>query len=460
MHWVLWSRPPIKGMRLPHGYARSMHSHKVLVNCRQHGPLGMKILLSAYACEPDKGSEPGVGWNWARTLVLQGHQVHLITRSNNREFVEAAVAAQNLPLQTSFYDLPATVRRWKRLPGGLQTYYLLWQAGAYRLARQLHLTQNFDCVHHCTFASFRQPSFMGRLRIPFLFGPVGGGETTPRSLRRGLPRKARRQERLRDFANSLVRHDPLMRLAYSQASVVACTTEETRNRLPASSAAKCLVQLAIGIDVPADSSAIDASDQFSETPTFLFVGRLIYWKGLHLALRALAEVGRQIPEARFRVVGHGEDAAWLKSVAEQAGVADRVEWTGWLPHAAIEQEYRNSTALVFPSFHDSGGMVVLESLAAGLPVVCLKLGGPGAIVNNTCGIAVEAAGADEQQVVHALVRAMLAIATDGALRESVRRGTRPRARQFTWDIAARNLYAALPNSQQSAPAACESSLQF
>ena len=51
---------------------------------------GMKVLLSAYACEPNKGSEPAVGWNWALALTRRGYDVHVITRSNNRAPIKQA----------------------------------------------------------------------------------------------------------------------------------------------------------------------------------------------------------------------------------------------------------------------------------------------------------------------------------------------------------------------------------
>ncbi len=412
------------------------------------GTSGMKILLSAYACEPHKGSEPGLGWNWARTLARQGHDVHLLTRSNNRSFVEPAIAAQDLPIRTTYYDLAAPLRRWKRLPGGLQTYYLLWQAGAARVAKKLHAAEHFDCVHHVTFASFRQPSFMGRLGIPFLFGPVGGGETTPAALRQSLPAHSRRAEDLRDFANKLVAYDPLMRSTFARATVIGCTSPDTRAHIPARFAAKCHTQLAIGIDVP-EREVLPESASADGPPTFLFVGRLIYWKGVHLALRALAEVIRSVPGARLKIVGQGEDAGWLRQIADQAGVAPHVDWAGWLPHAAMAEEYRTSAALVFPSFHDSGGMVVLEALAAGLPVICLKLGGPGTVVDSSCGVALDTAGLDEAQVVQGLAAAMLRFARDRAWREALCRGTLPRARQFTWEAAARQLYSTLHGVEEA-----------
>ena len=147
----------------------------------------MKILLSAYACEPNKGSEPGVGWNWTEALLQLGHSIHLITRSNNRPSIEGALPRETPRLVITYYDLPHWTRMWKRWPGGIYFYYLFWQMGAYRLARELHALQRFDRVQHSTFASFRQPSFMGRLGIPFIFGPVGGGRGDAGSLSKGNP---------------------------------------------------------------------------------------------------------------------------------------------------------------------------------------------------------------------------------------------------------------------------------
>ena len=50
----------------------------------------MRVLLSAYACEPNKGSEAGVGWHWALEIARLGHEVWALTRANNRAPIEAA----------------------------------------------------------------------------------------------------------------------------------------------------------------------------------------------------------------------------------------------------------------------------------------------------------------------------------------------------------------------------------
>jgi glycosyltransferase involved in cell wall biosynthesis len=398
----------------------------------------MKLLVSAYACEPGKGSEPAVGWNWVLALVRRGYQVHVLTRTNNRESIEAHPANRHPALRFHYYDLPRWMRAWKRRPGGIYFYYLFWQIGAYRLARGLHAVERFDRVHHVTFASYRQPSFMGGLGIPFIFGPAGGGETMPAALRSGLAWRNGLAEAIRNAGNRLLWLDPLMRSTFSKAEVIACTTAETMARIPAAFREKCVVQLAIGI---AEEEIQRKTGNAPAAPHFLFVGRLIYWKGLQLAFRALAQARRSLPDIKLKIIGTGEDRGWLEAQARAAEVTDLLEWVSSTPHAEMGREYARSLALVFPSLHDSGGMVVLEALAAGLPVICLDLGGPGTIATPDCAIAVPARQSGEASIVEALRNAMIRIATDPAFRARLAGNAANRAQQLTWDRAADHLYA-------------------
>jgi glycosyltransferase involved in cell wall biosynthesis len=409
----------------------------------------MKILLSAYACEPDKGSEPAVGWNWAQALVRRGHEVHVITRSNNRGAIKAVVSARHPRLRFSYFDLPGWARVAKHWPGGIYFYYLLWQMGAYRLAKRLHAAEHFDVVQHSTFASYRQPSFMGELGIPFIFGPVGGGETMPPQFRAGLPMAGRVAEFFRDVGNALIVCDPLMRQTFSRAWIIACTTEETRVRIPRRYRSKCIVQPAIGIN---DCEIEVRSELAPAQPLFLFIGRLLYWKGVHLAIRALAETKRAVPGVTLKIIGQGSDRAWLRWVARDAGVTDAIAWIDARPHDEIECELRQCTALVFPSLHDSGGMVVLEAMAAGVPVVCLDLGGPAAMATPSCGVAIDTRDVSEAAVVGALARAMIRLGVDAEFRARLAAQAALRASELTWDAAVEAVYERLENrgaSEQS-----------
>ena len=390
----------------------------------------MRILLSAYACEPGKGSEPGMGWHWALEIARLGHEVWILTRENNLPSLEPALTLQpNLPIHLVGYDLPSWLRWWKKGGRGVSTYYSLWQRGAYQVARRLALRTHFDLIHHITFAVFRQPSFMGRLGVPFVLGPLGGGESTPPRLLGSYPFRGRAVDTARTFANRIAAFNPALCRSYEQAALILCKTKETLAYVPLAHRAKCVMTQDVAIEE--DGIAQDPSAN-PPAPRFLYVGRLLYWKGIHLALQALAQMHRQCPDATLTVVGNGPDRKWLCQMAHRLGIAHAVEWTGWLPRKQALAMYREQTAFLFPSLHDSGGTVIMEALSQGLPVICLDTGGPGAMLPPSCGFKIPVEDRSQAEVVGGLAAAMQQLARNPALRSEMAQRALQAAGENTW----------------------------
>jgi glycosyltransferase involved in cell wall biosynthesis len=407
----------------------------------------MKVLLSAYACEPGKGSEQGVGWHWATELVRLGHRVEVITRSNNRDPIEQALAGLPLPeLHFHYYDLPQWAKCWKRGNRGVLLYYWLWQLGAARLARKLIQQRQFHLIHHLTFGVFRMPSFMGSLGVPFVIGPIGGGEAAPAVLRRSMPAKAAMSERVRALSNRLAFWNPSLSGMFRQAALIFCKTAETQAILPASCRKRCCVQLEIGLEPERILSAPPPPPVSLE---FLFVGRLVYWKGLHLALKAFAKLRRERPEAKFTVIGRGSNEAQLKDLCAELGLQESVRWMGWLPQEELLSLYGRYTAFVFPSLHDSSGNVVLEALSQALPVICLDTGGPGAILPVSCGIKVAVVDRSERQMIDGLADAMIKIGEDAEFRSRMAVQALAFARANAWGKVVSGAYARIENQLES-----------
>ena len=412
----------------------------------------MHILLSAYACEPGRGSEPAIGWGWALALARAGHRVTVLTRSSNRPAIERADALTGgLPLRFVYCDLPPWARRWKKGRRGVHLYYLLWQWLAYRRARALHGADPFDRVHHVTFVSVRQPSFMGGLGVPFVFGPVAGGERVPRWLLGSLGWRAHAYERWRDALTRLAMRDPLVRRTLRQAVAIYVTSEQTAALIPPRYRRKSRTRLAIGW---ASWEKDPEPDTEREPPPsdghfrVLYVGALLMWKGPHLALRAYARAFGSRPDASLTIAGSGLAAAALERLAAELALGDRVRWTGQLPRAKLWRLYRENDVLLFPSLRDSGGMVVLEALAHGVPAICLDLAGPGMIVDETCGVAIAAGDRDEDEIVESLAEALRRLARDPALRDRLARGGRRRVKALTWEGKAAEIEADLRMSAQ------------
>jgi len=234
----------------------------------------------------------------------------VLTRSNNRYVIEDALRKHPIPsLHFIYYDLADWAKFWKKGQRGVHLYYLLWQLGAYRIARRVHKQIRFDMVHHITFVSVRQPSFMGLLGIPFIFGPVAGGERAHWRLRIGYGLKGWFKDGLRDVANFMIGFDPMMHLTFSKAKKIIVTSKQTADLIPIRYRNKVCISLAIGIEKELLDRLYQERRKQRRTQSIkvLYVGRLLYWKGLHLGLPAFARLREKEPDATLTLIGSGPD---------------------------------------------------------------------------------------------------------------------------------------------------------
>jgi glycosyltransferase involved in cell wall biosynthesis len=172
----------------------------------------------------------------------------------------------------------------------------------------------------------------------------------------------------------------------------------------------------------------------------LYAGRLTYWKGVHLALQALA---LRPADATLTVIGTGSDRKRLERRANRLGISDRVRFTGSMSRAAVLELLAEHDVFLFPSLQDSGGMAVLEAMSEGLPVVCLDVGGPALAVTPNCGVVVAATSPAE--AVRDLAAALTMLAVDEEQRQRMGAAAQRRvADAYDWSTRGtllRELYA-------------------
>lgn len=391
----------------------------------------LRLLLSAYACEPGRGSEPGVGWNLACGLAAR-HDVWVVTRANNREAIEQALARRPVPgLTVVYHDLPAWARWWKRGQRGVQLYYYLWQLTLAPLARRLHTRIGFDVVQHATLGKYWAPSGLAGLAVPFVWGPVGGGESAPASFLKSYGLRGHLYERLRDAARWLGERDPLVRRTARRCHTALVATPETAARVRALGARAVVFlwgQTGLTDAEIAPPQATAAAP--AEAPLRLIsIGRLLHWKGYHLSLEAFARAA--LPGATYALLGEGPEQARLETLARRLGLAGRVHFLGSRPRAEVLERLARADVFVHPSLHDFSPTVVLEAMGQGKPVVALDLGGPGVQLTPETGIKV--AAPEPAAAVAALAEALRRYAADPALRHRHGQAGRQRAATlFSW----------------------------
>jgi 1,4-alpha-glucan branching enzyme len=159
----------------------------------------------------------------------------------------------------------------------------------------------------------------------------------------------------------------------------------------------------------------------------LFAGRLAPQKGVDVLLRAFEVVLRRRPDASLRVLGDGDQELYLRRFARYLGVARRVEFCGWCTDADLVENYRSAAVVAVPSRYEPFGLVAVEAMACGVPVVASRVGGVATVVEDgVSGYLVEPANYLE------LAQRIVALLVDEAGRAAMGRAARARAALFTW----------------------------
>lgn len=365
----------------------------------------MRILVSAYACEPRRGSEPGVGWNWARELARH-HEVWVLTRSNNREPIERELAdhsSDHPPMKFLYVDLPGWASRLKRGQRWVHPYYYAWQFAARRVARRAHAQTPFDVVHHVTFASAFTPALVRLPGVPFIWGPVGGGVRVPWRLVPEGGTAAITYETLRAGRRLVGRYlDPLVRLSWRGADLILVQNQETLAWLPPRYRARARVQTNCGVD-DREIGSVERPAGRDDGFVAVAAGRLMHLKGFSLALRAVSETGDH--RVRLVVAGEGPQRRHLEALAADLGLDGRVVFRGALSRPDLLDLFARSDVLLFPSLHDEAGFVVVEAMSQGSIPIVLDVGGPASLVESSAYV-VPARGCSREDVVANLASAL------------------------------------------------------
>ncbi|MGB8522416.1 MAG: glycosyltransferase [Candidatus Acidiferrales bacterium] len=357
----------------------------------------------------------------------------MITRINNRESIEKALTANPMPrAHFVYYDLPKWMRFWKKGQRGVFIYYYLWQAGAYLLAKELFQKVRFDLVHHVTFGSYWRPSFLALLPAPFLWGPVGGAESAPRSFRSSLSLRGTFYEIVRSAARCLAEFDPFVRMTARRAVAGLAVTPESALRLKALGCRD--VSLCATVALTSEDLSILSRIPLRNEACFriLSLGRYLHWKGFELGLRAFAEFRRKHANSEYWLIGDGPERERWERLAKTLGIENNTVFWHTLPRSQVLEKIADCDVLMHPSLHDSGGWVTLEAMAAGRPVICLDLGGPALQVCESTGIKIPAI--TPAQVVADLASALKQLAGDPSCRARLGEAARTAIQEkYNWD---------------------------
>jgi len=343
----------------------------------------MKILLGAYACEPNNGSEQEVGWQMANEIATNMPRdiIYVITRANNQIIIESEEYSPNLRFY--YYDLPKWLSFWKKGGRGVRTYYYLWMIGAAIFMKKQDI--KFDIVHHITFVNDWLPSFFHLLKTKknkFIWGPIGSHDPIESKFLDGGKQKS--IEKFRIFLQLFFRKiDPSFHICKAKADCIIGINENVKKKLNLKDDKYFVAEPAIGMKKSV-VKGMDTLNKKEESFIVISVGRLLYIKNFKLTIISFAcflKNNTNINNAKLKIIGDGRDKKSLQKLARDLGVEQYVEFVGSIPLHEVQEHFAKANVFLFPTL-ENAGFVTLEAMSNSLPVIAMKYGGPEQFVKN------------------------------------------------------------------------------
>lgn len=378
----------------------------------------MKILASVYACSPYDGSEREVGWNWIKELDKY-HEITALTSHVYRNDIEDYCKKNPMELNNTrfvYIDVPHTSwhvgYRLERL------YYMLWQKEAMKMGKRLVKEECYDLLHHITYVTCVLPTYMHQVGLPFLLGPVSGGENTPSVINYPMSKKEKLIETIRSASQLFFKMTPNFYRTISHANMILTTTEETKRLIPDKYQDKVRVFQSIGLTE--EIFAPEPDEKPERTPRFLVAGRMLYWKGFEMAISAFIKALGNGVKAELTVLGDTENnpayeahREFLKGLCGKY-LNNQIHFVSKVEHCQMKSFYDGFDVLLNCSLRDSGCFVVMEAMSRGLPLICVNTGGPK--VNTTSASAIKINPAPMEQMVAEISEAIEKLAMNKDLR--------------------------------------------
>ncbi len=367
-----------------------------------------RILINSYACCPDLGSEPGMGWKWIVSLA-EYCECFVISEGEFRPQVNQWLAQpenDTIASNLHFYWLPIggqdiskceRIRQMCRNQGDWRFYYYYrkWQKRAADYACEIiesqHLSgKSIQILHQLNMIGFREPGYLWQVskekNIPFVWGPIDAKPGFPMAYADSAPIRVKAFLWLKNIITRLqLRYMLRVSKAANQASVILSANSDSQQSILRywNKQSILLNETGCTIDETTQGNPTIIEDTAKKSFEILWCGKMDFRKQLDLAIRSVAQ--SEISNAILHVVGDGDNTRY-KQLAMKLNV--HAVWYGRLPHDEVQNMMRRSDVLLFTSVAEGTPHVVTEAMVNNLPIVCHKTCGQGDVVTDEVGVTV------------------------------------------------------------------------
>lgn len=398
------------------------------------------ILVMAYAISPYRGSEYAVAWNYVTHMsknnnltVLYGMSDNHMGETDTMEEYLKEHAVNNVRFIAVKPNRLANLLNWPNRHDFLvYTFYYafsVWQREAYNVAREISKAEHFDLIHYVGPIGYREPGYLWKLGLPYVWGPVGGVNNAPRQLMKHMPLAGRMKQTFRSVANTIQFHTMhRLKKALEATDVLLTATSENQQKFRQvhHKDSICLPENCITGTITLDESKFNNPAKYN----IIVIGRLDAGKSVGIFLEALAQV-RNRDKLHVDIVGDGPLRARLQGYDCEHGLDGLITWHGQLPRVEAVKIFNRAHLHVITSVSEGNPTTIWEAMSYGVPTMSFDHCGMHDILCSKCGILVPIAKRYED-CVSTVARNVDALLQHPERFRQLAHGTVECAWKFTW----------------------------
>lgn len=389
-----------------------------------------KIFVSAYACEPDKGSEIGVGWHWILEMSKQ-FDLWVLTRKSNRDNIEMWMDKnpQIININFVYFDLPKSVSWWKSGLSGVRTYYVLWQKCSNKIVRETMIKNDIKIYHLLTYGNALWPASKYGKKQFFVWGPIGGTDTISAEFSKHYGVKARVLESIR---RNIVRTLPFNYGFVNRcknADLILCKTQYMYENIPERYRNKATVFTDVAIDNENAAADLGEFDKKDNVVRYIAVGRFDAWRGFDLLIEAFSKANKVDQNILLHIIGSGGNKRSLQKLIEKYDMQEKILLLGKMSKNDYVKEMKYADVVVNPTLKEGGVTVAFDAMNMGKSLICLDTKGYTRYFHDEYAIVLKKC--ERNLLIQKLAQAIVEV-MDAGRRKAMGAGAKAILKNYTW----------------------------
>jgi len=365
-----------------------------------------KIIVLAYQISPFRGSEYSVAWNYVTEMSKDNELVVLYGASGNHmgdfDDFEKNLKFNGiknvlfLAIKPNIFARTINVLNKKDwFSYAFYFAYRIWHLQAYNIALQLTKNEKFDLIHFLNPIGYREPGYLWKINIPYMWGPISGTVNRPILLFKGLSTKEKVFFQIRNWINTLqFIHNSRLKNALLRTDLLLTATTENQKKIQDYYNKSSIYFPENGIVnssilFPSRKINLDSNDIIN----ILWIGSIDARKSLIILLDALAMLN--INNWKLHVIGDGPKKISMQNIAKQVQIENNVVWHGQITREDVFNLLQLGHLNVISSLGEGNPTTIWEAMANGIPTIALNHCGMKDVICEKCGIRIDISSYDQ-----------------------------------------------------------------